>query len=183
MLSYLRFRYVKARMTAYISGELPTATRRFIARQIDEDERCYKEYIRQRQTKNELERVLPTLGRSDETQLSNIWANIQTELNRPAETIVTVRKHSFQLGYGLVIVAMTIALLVPLSFDAQSVNAQDVPTQQPMPQYALTAEAEVFKQATINPTFVAVAEIMQAQQTIEPQTASISTPVPDTPGT
>lgn len=182
MLRYLRFRYVKARMTAYINGELPQVTRRFIARQIDEDERCYNEYILQRRTKNELERILPTLGRSNEAQLNNIWSNIQAEMNKPSEMRMTAPKHSFQLGYGLVVVAMTLALLLPLTFEAQSVNAQDVPTQQPMPQYALTSEPDVVKQATINPTFVAIAEVM-AQQTIEPQTASISTPVPDTPGT
>ena len=41
MLHYLRYRYVKMQMSAYINGELDARTRRIVARMIDQDPRCY----------------------------------------------------------------------------------------------------------------------------------------------
>ena len=182
MLRYLRFRYTKARMTAYLNDELPAQTRRFIARQIDSDSRCYDEYIRQRQTKNELDRTLPSFGRADRQQLSTIWANIQADLAKPLDpNPVTTKRPTYQLGYGVcIVVLVALLMLVPFSFDAQTVSAQTAPTQPPIPDLVVTVETK--KQATVNPTFVAYLESVETVATIEAETAIKNTPVPDTPG-
>lgn len=175
-------------MSAYITGELPTATQRFISRQIDEDERCYDEYIRQRQTKNELERELSILGRANETQLNNIWANIQAELKNPTNAssreAPLSQRPQLQFSYGVIAIVLFLFAIVPLTFNAQPTTAQSVPTQPPLPEVVVTAEVQqARKQATINPTFVAIADLIVEQETAVVQTASKSTPVPDTPGT
>ena len=128
LLKYLQYRYVKARMTAYLDGELPVKTRRFIARQIDENPLCYQEYIRTKQTRQELERTLPVFGKASTGQLDNLWANIQEELNQPETKTLLQRRPGYSLSYGVAMLVLAIIMLAPFAIDAGRANLLPVPT-------------------------------------------------------
>ena len=114
-----KYRYCKVHMAQYLSGDLSDTTRRRIARYIDECEDCYNEYIQQRNLANQLERELPAFGRPSAQKLDNMWANIQAELSKPAETqsnMLSFPSHKHHtLGYGLVMLLVVLTLVVPLA--------------------------------------------------------------------
>lgn len=179
ILKYLRYRYVKARMTAYLDGELPVKTRRFIARQIDENLLCYEEYIRARQTKQTLERELPTLGRAGNKQLDNIWANIQSELQAPETRPVVAHRPRFTWGYGLATIVLAMILLAPFALDVSRVHVT-VP-QHPLPDFAVTQTSPARNAAT-HATSVAFAQDTRVQSTDDLSAQLQNTPEPNTPG-
>lgn len=130
-----KYRYCKVHMAQYLSGDLSDTTRRRIARYIDECEDCYKEYIRQRNLANQLERELPSLGRPSIKKLDNMWASIQTELAQPADNQSNLlhrpQKHP-TWGYGLVMLIVVVMMLTPLVAGYQaSVSTVELP---PRPQ-------------------------------------------------
>ena len=148
LLKYLKYRYVKARLAAYLDGELPASTRRFIAREIDENPLAYREYLRAKQSKQELERVLPTFGKAEAGQLDAIWTNIQGELQkeeRPAK--VRRLRPQFSFAYGIAMMLVAMLILAPFAFDAQRVSAASVPSQ-PSPEIQVTSPAKTEAQAT-----------------------------------
>jgi anti-sigma factor RsiW len=159
LLKYLKYRYVKARLAAYLDGELPTKTRRFIARQIDENPLAYREYIRAKQSKQVLEDALPSFGKPEAGQLNAVWANIQSELQKE-ETPKQRRPllSHFSFGYGFALALFTLLLIAPFAFDAQRVSASTVPSL-PAPELQTTSPAITEAQAT------AVAFIGHAQGT------------------
>jgi anti-sigma factor RsiW len=159
LLKYLKYRYVKARLAAYLDGELPVKTRRFIARQIDENPLAYREYIRAKQSKQVLEDALPSFGKAEAGQLNAVWANIQSELQkdeRPKQRRALLSHFSF--GYGFALALFALLLLAPFAFDAHRVSASSVP-EQPAPELQTTSPAITEAQAT------AVAFIGDAQGT------------------
>lgn len=138
MLTYLRYRYVKSQMAAYVNGELAPQQRRFVARMIEQDDRCYTEYIRQRETQRELERGLPMFGRADTRQLDALWHDIQAELNTsPTPDPRSQETSGLSLGYGLAVGLCAMALLLPFVFDTHKASALDIP-QQPAPAFEAT---------------------------------------------
>jgi hypothetical protein len=183
LLKYLRYRYIKMRMLDYLDGELPAKTRRFIARQIDENPLCYQEYIRARQTKQSIERDLSTFGRAEKRQLELIWANIQIELDsdKNANTPDSTRLNThYSWGYGLATVMLAMILLAPFALDASRVNASVLP-QHPLPELALTQTSPA-KTEAISPTSVAFAQDTQLQSTDDLSAKLQNTPEPTTPG-
>ncbi|MGB7340954.1 MAG: hypothetical protein WBC91_18800 [Phototrophicaceae bacterium] len=118
IIKYLQYRYVKARMGAYLDGELSPQSRRFIARQIDENTRCYRLYIDSKQTKQELERYLPSMGKPQTGQLESLWLNIQSELHQPQQRTVH-RQPKYSLSYGVALLVLAIMLLTPLALDTR----------------------------------------------------------------
>lgn len=189
ILRYLRYRYTKARMTAYINSELPTKTRRFIARQIDSDPRCYDVYLQHRQTKQELERDLLIFGKADAPQLQNIWTNIQSELNAPTIATTTTNiqprpQMKFSLGYGLAIVLCVFALMLPMFVETNTVHASGAPIEQAIPE--VTSIVTVQKVITVKPTSIAQVietdvETIEAQVTDAVKPKMQNTPDPLTP--
>jgi anti-sigma factor RsiW len=181
MLKYLRYRYATAKMAAYVNGELPLKTRRFISRFLDEDPRVYEEYIRQRQTKLELERQLPVFGRPQQKQLDSIWTAIQAEMNAPDKSDITptATRPRYSLGYGLAVVLCALALLVPLAFDTSRANASAVP-EKPLPE---TVEFTTPSHDTpsAQPTSIAVAARTETRATDDVADLQ-NTPAPHTPG-
>ncbi|MDQ7024468.1 MAG: hypothetical protein Q9P01_13315 [Anaerolineae bacterium] len=178
MLKYLRYRYAKIKMTAYINGELPTHTRRFIGRLINDDERVYNEYIRQRQTQRDLERQLPTLGRPDAERLDSMWANIQTQLNAPhSPTAPNTTGQFYSLSYGVALGLCVMALMVLLTFDSgrasAAVSARHLPE---------TVEFTTPDTPPVKLTSVAVARRLETLATDEVATDLQNTPAPRTPG-
>ena len=135
-----KYRYCKVHMAQYLSGDLSDAARRRIARFIDECQDCYAEYIRQLAFANTLEQELAALGRPDSQKLDAIWASLQTELNQSARAPASIGadkpRASSSLGYGLVMLAISIALLIPMTAGYRASAALDLP---PRPQRAAIA--------------------------------------------
>lgn len=180
MLDYLRYRYAKIKMAAFVNGELPSHTRRFIARLVDTDARVYEEYIRHRQAKQELERTLPVLGRPEVRQLDTIWAGIQAQMNTPNINRRTVPpRQRYSLSYGLAVLLGVLALLLPLAFEGGHVKASAV-AQQSVPEtqeFNTPSEDIPPKQ----PTAVAMVANMASRATDIVANLQ-NTPAPHTPG-
>jgi anti-sigma factor RsiW len=147
LLKYLKYRYVKARLAAYLDGELADKTRRFIAREIDENPLAYREYIRAKQTKQELERLLPVFAKPEAGQLNAIWANIQSELQKEEKPLRAKPRPQFSFAYGMAMMLVAMLMLAPLAFNAQVVNADSVPSQ-PSPEILVTVPATTEAQGT-----------------------------------
>ena len=113
-----KFRYCKVHMARFISGDLSEAARRRVGRYIDECEDCRREYMRHREFAQNLERSLPALGRPNPNRLDEIWSSLQSELQLPARQTMWmsdfVSPQRTQFSYGLVMLAISMALLLPL---------------------------------------------------------------------
>lgn len=113
-----KYRYCKVHMARYISGDLSEAVRRRVGRYIDECEDCHQEYMRHREFALKLERSLPTLGRPNRQRLDQLWTSLERELEAPARQSMWLSDfaspHSMQFSYGLVMLAISIALLLPM---------------------------------------------------------------------
>lgn len=179
LLKYLRYRYVKAHLAAYLDGELPAKTRRFIARQIDENSLCYEAYIRARQTKQALERDLATFGRAEQRQLDDIWANIQSELKADNRAIISISRTSYSWGYGLAAMMLVMILLAPFVLDANRLGVSDVP-EHPLPEMAVTQTSPA-KTESVNATSVALAQDTEVQSTDDLSAQLQNTPEPNAP--
>ena len=118
MMVRFKYRFCQVHLPRYLSGDLSDAVRRRVARYIDECEDCYREYMRQREFAHKLQRSLPTLGRPDSGKLEQIWTSLQEDLSEPRRRRPSFKdygsKASLQFGYGLVVIAIFIALLLPL---------------------------------------------------------------------
>jgi len=113
-----KYRYCKVQMARYVSGDLSDAARRRVGRYINECEDCHAEYRRHRELALKLERNLPTLGRPDPQRLDQLWTALQLELQRPGAQSPTLSdfasQSTAQFSYGLALLAITIALLLPM---------------------------------------------------------------------
>ncbi|GAB5491473.1 MAG: hypothetical protein Phog2KO_16880 [Phototrophicaceae bacterium] len=186
LLNYLKYRYVKVRMTAYLDGDLSLKARRFVARQIDENPLCYQEYIRAKQSKQELERTLPSFGKAEQSQLDNVWANIQAELNQPKTVVDTIQashRPIFSLSYGVTVLLFFVMMLTPLALDASRASISPIP-QQPAPEEIVDATTRA---STPDPNSTAIAlapdTTIQVQTTLRSDIPLQNTPAPRTPGT
>lgn len=182
MLRFLWYRYAQARMAAYVNGELPPKTRRFVARIIDEDPRCYQDYLAQRQAQQELQRTLPLVGKPAAGQLDGLWQQISAEIESP-ETIQQpslLLKPSYSLGYGLAAGFLLLLLTLPYAMGAGGVTASAVP-RQPQPHAIVTEEAPTFT-VSVSATPTAVALRTEAQGTQIARSDLHNTPAAKTPG-
>lgn len=113
-----KYRYCKVHMARYISGDLSEAARRRVGRYIDECEHCHREYMRHREFALKLERSLPALGRPNQQRLDQLWSSLERELQGPARKSTWLSDfaspQSAQFSYGLVMLAISIALLLPM---------------------------------------------------------------------
>ena len=115
-----KYRYCKVHMARYLSGDLADPVRRRVARYIDENEDCYREYMRHREFAQKLESSLPTFGRPSSQRLDTVWSALQAELQAPQSQSAWLSdfgsRSSLPFNYGLVVLAITIALMLPLAF-------------------------------------------------------------------
>jgi len=113
-----KYRYCKVHMARFVSGDLSEAARRRVGRYIDECEDCHREYMRHREFALKLERNLPTLGAPNPQRLDELWSSLQSELQTPARQTMRLSDfaspQSMQFSYGLVMLAISIALLLPM---------------------------------------------------------------------
>ncbi|MEL7433413.1 MAG: hypothetical protein AAFN11_05655 [Chloroflexota bacterium] len=182
LLTFLRYRYTKARMSAYVNGECTPETRRFIARQIDSDPCCYDEYMRVREIKAQLEAEMPRLGRPEDAQLSAIWANIQSEMVQPApEPVLQARirlRPRYSLGYSVAMLLLAIIMLTPFAYDGQK-SAPSGIAQQPMPEATAAVMTPSADSTTEASAIVVAAQTDPSETRTRPP--QFNTPAPRTP--
>jgi anti-sigma factor RsiW len=122
----IKYRFVKARIPAYINRELPAYLRRYVARQIDTDVRCRREYQQQRALSQEIEHKLAFLPHPSRQQKQYLWHNIEQAINAPQSS--SSKKMMPILGYSVAVVMLVLLMLSPLnSYLADGVVA--VPSQ------------------------------------------------------
>jgi len=170
-------------MSAYVNGELPPKTRRFIARMIDEDSHCYEAYLAQRQVQEELHRALPLVGKPEPDQLDALWHQISAEIV-PAETSSRTSrpqlKPTYSLGYGLAAGFLLLLLTLPYTIGVGTANASAVP-HQPQPAQLVTEEVPSYE-PKISETPTAIAFYTEAQGTQVVHNDLRNTPASKTPG-
>ncbi len=119
-----KYRYCKVHMARFVNGDLADPVRRRVARYIDESEDCYREYMRHREFAQKLERSLPTFGRPNSQQLGRVWSALQTDLQTPQSQSIWYSdfswRSSMQFSYGLAVLALTMALMLPLALGYNS---------------------------------------------------------------
>jgi len=182
MLRLLRVRYARARMSAYVNGELPPNTRRFVARIIDEDQGCYEAYLAQRRVQDELQRTLPLVGSPRSGQLDSLWQQISAEMAAPEAQTPAVRgelQPSYSLGYGLAAGFLLLLLALPYAVNVGAVSASAVP--HPQPAQIVTEEAPISEPgAAVTPTGIALRTDAQGTQLARNELHN--TPAARTPG-
>ncbi len=171
----LKYRYCKARMTAYLNGELAPRSRQRMARYIDECPDCYTEYQRQRALVQDLKGYVPAVGRPQSGQLDRMWANIQSQIG--ASVNGQSKKRHKQIGFGLVALVLVLMLL-PWITDNRPVAA--IPSQ-PAPSVD-RAIHNATDPASSNIGLAATAVVLNnANETDVPITIDLrNTPVPGT---
>ena len=111
-------------MARYLSGDLADPVRRRVARYIDDNEDCYREYMRQREFAQKLERSLPTFGRPNAQRLEQVWSALQADLQASQSRTAWISdfgsRSSMHFSYGLVVIAITVALMLPLALGYNS---------------------------------------------------------------
>ena len=119
-----KYRYCKVLMARFVGGDLSESARRRIGRYIDECEDCHREYMRHREFALNLERNLPTIGRPNPQRLNELWSSLQSELQTPAGQLIRpsdfASPYSMPFNYGLVMLAISIALLLPMAIGFRS---------------------------------------------------------------
>jgi len=127
--------YCKARMVAFLNGELSPRSRRRMARFIDECDDCYTEYVRQREIQRNLNSDLRRIGSPDADVLSRILVDVKREVFAPRPSPARM---SYQ-RYGLATVVVTLMLIFPLLV-GQDQRTQSVATQ-PTPKFNVDQSA------------------------------------------
>ena len=148
-----KYRFCKVHMARFVNGDLAEPVRRRVARYIDECEDCYREYMQHREFAHKLERSLPTLGKPGAAKLDQIWTAVQAEMNETPARPWT-REPRPRLGsrfsYALVVLAMTLALLLPMMMGYHSARAtMDLPS---LPQYASVSGGSSARASVIGAT-------------------------------
>ena len=114
-----KYRYCKVHMARYLSGDLADPVRRRVARYIDADEDCYREYMRHREFAQKLERNLPAFGRPNPQRLDAVWLALQADLQTPEPQSAGFSdfgaRSNLQFSYALAVLAIAIALMLPLA--------------------------------------------------------------------
>lgn len=125
-------RYTRARMNAFIHGELHLKARRRIARHLDGCTACHDRYVQQREVADQLSRRIVYLGQPRTPQLNRMWSAIQLETVSP---LSSPRRDPRR--YGLIALLLLLVVLFPWTMGNQNVPFT-VPTQ-PVPSSSATA--------------------------------------------
>lgn len=121
----LKYRYCKARMAAYLDGELSLDARRRVSRYIDECPDCYREYVRHRELRRELSYRMPLFGMPRTGQLERIWAGIQENVQNTSG----YARPRYDIRYSLVALALALAFLLPMALLGEDMAAAITVTQ------------------------------------------------------
>ncbi len=113
-------RQCRALLPGYIQRELTPEQRERVSRHLTACADCYVAYVEQRDMIRELAISLPRVG-SDQPRLDRIRAGVMAELAHPKPP-----PHRYPTRYGLVALALVMALLLPMTFHSY---AAELPTQ------------------------------------------------------
>ncbi len=142
-----KYHYCKNRMIAYLNGELPTASRRRMARYIDECPHCYNEYTKQRALHRELMDSLGRFGQPQTVQLDRIWSAVQGELFIPAHKPRLY--HRYSLRYGLATMAVMLVLVLPLFMRGNTIAQASITQPEPNQSAIVVTQAPQIAQAVL----------------------------------
>lgn len=138
--------YTRARLSAFLSRELASEDRSYVARHLDECEVCYAEYRRLREDAHELERSLPRLGTLEGGRLNSLWAQIQTQIApAPASLPQSAEEEEPFWRYVLVAGVVLVTVLVSMMLEAHSVR--HLPLERPAPYSQASQVQETPEQA------------------------------------
>lgn len=180
MLGYLRYRYVKAQISAYVNGELNPHARRLVARMIEQDERCYAEYRRVVDVHTELKRELPQIGKPAPEALGVLWENIARELASEARPAMGQRG-SLKTRIGVAGTAVFALVLLPLMIDTRS-RAEPVVPAHPLPEMVVSSTAPADDGLSTQATQVMLLFETDADVTKDVAMVGLqNTPAPQTP--
>ena len=152
--------HCQSELTAYLHGELPPRRRKRAAQHLNACTTCYAVYRRMRDFDSDLRADLPRLGQADQRQLNRVWQGVQAGL-APAPSAAVMPQ--FRLRYGVALVALVIALLVPYSLGRQQALALPLP---PTPQNSnepQTLPPDVVAMATASPMTIGVRRIVSVE--------------------
>lgn len=99
----------------YINGGLSPWLSRDVAAHIRECDTCYTVYVQQRDTAHRLENELALFGRAQESQLKNIWADVEAALDQPPPV---AQQHSMHWWQGSVLAALMLICVLPWTLHA-----------------------------------------------------------------
>jgi len=116
-------------MVAYLDGELTPQVRLRLARHLEQCPMCYAVYVHERDMARELAYALPLVGQENQPRLEKMWAAIQADMALPRRR---PRQHD-QMRYGLVGLALILALLLPWTAGQRQVAALAALPTQPSP--------------------------------------------------
>ncbi len=179
MLHYLRYRFVKMQMSAYINGELDARTRRIVARMIDQDPRCYAEYQRYSRMHSELQRAVPLIGKPAPDTLGAIWENIALELTMPpvAREVQTRSRTRF----GMMAMIIFALVMLPMMIETDSQVDPVIPAH-PLPEIVASSTATAQGLVSTAGTQIALLVHTDVVSTRDVATVGLqNTPAPQTP--
>lgn len=137
MNKHLKQRYAKKRMTAFVHRELSTTSRRLVAREIDDNPARYKQYIKERDIAQELERRLPAFGKPEAQTLNRVWQQVQAEIAPPPTPYRSFLRpqltFKYGFGYGLVALFVVMILSLPVALSGHHAYAAIGIPEQPSP--------------------------------------------------
>jgi hypothetical protein len=143
--------YCKARMVAYIHGELPIEAHRKVSRYIDECPACYAEYVRQRELKRYLSVSVPAMGQTDAQQINHIWMGIQAQLHQSSPSPTHHLRYMVQVSV-MAMLSISVFLMLML-FDNEGVQADVVlPAIPQVTEVANITSTWSMETASANPT-------------------------------
>lgn len=195
-IAFMRLRYCKANLTAYVNGQLSPRARRRIARYIDIDAACYAEYVRQRELARELNHSLPYIGQPTQPQLDRVWGAIQAEIgtiteigssvstSAPTPALASSQQrytpHYMQVKrantrFGLVGIACGLVMALPVMLGNSNVSALYVPTPpEPQLERAFTVAEMVSTDANGTSADSPTRAVTEAtSEPLQPETAEI----------
>lgn len=181
MMKTLRYRYCKARIAAYVDGELSRRARARVARYIDADPACYALYANQRDHVRNLQAEIAPPDPSP-LQLDRIWTAIQREMNgeivAPSRTTYTGDLTPSQARFGLLGIAITLSMLLPFTL-SQQIGAFNIPAQ-PAPRLLLATSGfgvtEVAQGVQATSRLTATENAVNRQGQSRSQVQAVSTP-------
>lgn len=112
-------------LLAYIHHELLLVTRRQVARHLDTCTQCYQIYMEQHRLTRELQHVAPLIGQGKPPSFERVWAaaRMDTRAGRGAHSA------GYTMRYSLVMLAVTLALLLPFAMGRRNYTLASPPTQ------------------------------------------------------
>lgn len=109
---------VRQHLSAYRAGEIHPVLQRRIAHHIHECDSCYAFYRSDHAFERELRQLLTTPPSGD---FGRVWQGIQRDLSRPSASTRPV-------GYALLVTALLLMLLVPMTFGRNGIAWATPPT-------------------------------------------------------